>query len=76
MEEDVRRFRTTIRVNESTLRLAESVAARYGVSVTELIDILLLTFAERSDEPPARPAQRPAARVIDLTSWRRRRESA
>ena len=63
-------FRPTIRVNASTQRLAENLAAEHGVTVAELIEMLLLEFTDRS-VPPDPPAQR---RVIYLDPRRHRHQ--
>jgi hypothetical protein len=55
-------FRPTIRVNESTLRLAENLAAQHCVTIAELMEMLLLEFTDRSVPSPP-PAQR---RVVYL----------
>ena len=71
------RYRTNLRVNESTLRLAEKLAAKYRVTVSYLIEILLLALKERSEwEPPTQSPQRAPARVIDLNARRRRQQTA
>ena len=64
-QQHVHRFRTTIRVNESAVALARSLAERYGVGVSELIEIMLAAFAERADEMPRPTAQREGGQVID-----------
>jgi len=66
--------RTTITVNESALRLAESIAERYGVTLDQFFDMLLLEIVHRVDRLP--PSDRPPAPVIDLASRRRQRRSA
>jgi hypothetical protein len=57
----------TIRVNESTLRLAETIAARCGISVAEIIDLALVEVINRADHAGLRAS----GHVIDLESRRR-----
>ena len=63
-------FRPTIRVNESTLRLAENLAAQHCVTIAELMEMLLLEFTDRSVPSPP-PAQR---RVVYLDPRRHRHQ--
>ena len=72
MDNSARRFSATIPVNESTLQLAESIASRYGVSVADLIDLLLLELLHRVGEVSIPSAQRTPGRVIHLDSRRQR----
>jgi len=78
--------RTTIRVNENTLRLAETLAAKYKVTAAHLVEILLRALKERSEWEPLRAfkerskwelptpsPQRAPARVIDLHTAARER---
>ena len=45
---------TTVHLNEGTLRLAESIAERYGISVGDMIDMLLLELVQRADHTRCR----------------------
>lgn len=81
---EVLSFARTIRLDESVTRLAEILAHRYGVTVAELIEALLLGCAERDAvgmpsreaEPGTGPGvasgSRGPARVIELAQARRR----
>ena len=71
----VRRFsRRSLRLNEATVRLAENLATRFGVTVQEFIEALLLEIAGQSIEPRVQPRQSgEAARLIDLDEARQRR---
>jgi hypothetical protein len=63
-------------LDESVMRFAERIAVRYGITVQQLIETLLLEFQEREPAPPDPPPTAPRkgrARVIDLTDARRRR---
>ena len=72
MNDQARRSSATIAVNGNTLQLAESIASRYGVSINDLIDMLLLELVHRVDDVSVPPASRQtAAPVIDLASRRR-----
>jgi len=73
MDDRAGRSGASIPVNESTLRLAESIAARYGVTVGDLIDMLLLEFVHRADDVSIPRSPRRTAAVIDLASRRQRR---
>ena len=77
--------RTTIRVNQRTLRLAETLAGKYKVTVSHLVEILMRALKERSEweplrafkerskwESPTPSSQRSSARVIDLHTARER----
>ena len=66
---------TTVHLNEGTLRLAESIAERYGISVGDMIDMLLLELVQRAEHTSLPARQATSARVIDLDSWRQRRQS-
>ena len=75
MPGEVRRFaRRSLRLDEATVRLAENLAARFGVTVQEFIEALLLEIAGQSIEPPVAPRRSAeAARLIDLDEARERR---
>jgi hypothetical protein len=67
------RAKDSVTLSEATVRLAEKLAERFGVTVKELIEALLL---ECAGENPAKtpPSQaRAASRVIDLDQARERR---
>jgi hypothetical protein len=66
---------TTIRLDESVVRLAERIASRYGITVQQLIETLLLDWREPESPPHVPPVAKPKrrARVIDITEARRHR---
>jgi antitoxin component of RelBE/YafQ-DinJ toxin-antitoxin module len=70
--------RTNLQLDESVSRLAERIAARYGITVQQLIETLLLECREREPIPPPTPpppsVRRSPARVIAMADVRRRRE--
>jgi len=74
MSNNARRFGSTIRLSERTIRLAEVIAARHGMSVSELVEMLLVESLDRAQPVPAPPPARTAA-VIDLDSRRGRQPS-
>jgi hypothetical protein len=77
VQEDQRPLQTTLPVDESVIRLAERIANRYGVTVQQLIETLLLECHEREPVPPPPPpraSRRSRGRVIELADARRRRE--
>jgi hypothetical protein len=69
-----------IRLDEPVARLAEKLAGRYNVTVPQLIEAVLIDWAEREASEPLAPAcaltQRPSSRqdrrVIDLNEARLR----
>jgi len=64
----------SIRLTEATVRLAENLATRFGVTVQELIEALLLECAgESPSEAPSLPRVDGTARVIDLDQARQQR---
>lgn len=75
----LRRQTSPLYLDEPVLRLAETLAGRYCISVPQLIAAVLLDHAEREmpgEVPPASGEPRPAgedSRVIDITTARRRR---
>ena len=76
MQEDQRPLQR-LPVDESVARLAERIANRYGVTVQQLIETLLLECQEREPVPPPPPpsSRRSRGRVIELADARRRREA-
>lgn len=74
----------TLRLAEPVVRLAENLASRYNVTVPQLIEALLLDYADRGMQGEAPPApalaqpQRDDGRVIDISAARtsRRRRDA
>ena len=72
--DDPRQFRTTVRLSEPVMRLAENMAAKHGVTVAELVELLLLQCVDHAPPAPAAPPRhRRPARVIDLDAKRRER---
>lgn len=68
------RAKDSVRLSEATVRLAEKLAERYGVTVQELIEALLLECAgERPPKSTPPPEVRDTSRVIDLDQARERR---
>ena len=68
------RSKDSVTLSEATVRLAEKLAERFGVTVQELIEALLLECA--GEHPPKAtppPQARGASRVIDLDQARQRR---
>jgi antitoxin component of RelBE/YafQ-DinJ toxin-antitoxin module len=69
---------TNLQLDESVSRLAERIAARYGITVQQLIETLLLECREREPVPPPAPPPSPVskspARVIAMADARRRRD--
>jgi len=71
----------TLRLEESVVRLAANLASRYNVTVPQLIEALLLDYAEREMQGQASPApalmqpqpSREDGRVIDFGEARLRR---
>ena len=72
MTDTARRFRTTLRLDEAVMRLAERTAARFDLTVAQLFECLLLDCAERTVNVPSPPHPRPHADVIDINDARRR----
>jgi len=68
------RAKDSVKLSEATVRLAEKLAERYGVTVQELIEALLLECAgERPAKATPPPEARVNPRVIDLDQARERR---
>jgi hypothetical protein len=68
------RAKDSVTLSEATVRLAEKLAERFGVTVKELIEALLLECAGENPAKTAPPSQaRAASRVIDLDQARERR---
>jgi antitoxin component of RelBE/YafQ-DinJ toxin-antitoxin module len=70
--------KTNLQLDESVTRLAERIAARYGITVQQLIETLLLECREREPitppTPPPPSVRKAPARVIAMADVRRRRE--
>lgn len=77
MQDSERPSKTNLQLDESVVRLAERIAARYGITVQQLIETLLLECREREPisppAPPTPPARKSPARVIAMADVRRRR---
>jgi len=68
MPEELRpRAKDRLTLSEATVRLAEKLAERYGVTVQELVEALL---PGKATQPPR---ARGASRVIDLDQARQQR---
>jgi len=75
MPEELRpRAKDRLTLSEATVRLAEKLAERYGVTVQELVEALLLECAgERPGKATQPPRARGASRVIDLEQARKQK---
>jgi len=68
------RSKDSVTLSEATVGLAEKLAERYGVTVQELIEALLLECAgERPAKTTPRAQPRGTSHVIDLDQARERR---
>jgi len=68
------RAKDSVKLSEATVRLAEKLAERYGITVQELIEALLLECAGERPVKAARPPEaRGNSRVIDLDRAREQR---
>jgi len=75
MPEELRpRAKDSLALSEARVRLAEKLADRYGVTVQELVEALLLECAgERPAKATPPPRARGASRVIDLEQARKQK---
>jgi len=66
-EESQPHAKDSLALSEATVRLAEKLAARFGVTVQELVEALLLEcVGEHPPKATPPPQSRGASRVIDL----------
>jgi hypothetical protein len=80
LQDSQRPLKSNLQLDEAVVGLAERTAARYGITVQELIETLLLECRERDPEPEPAPApvrvRRGRGRVLDMAEARRRRAEA
>jgi hypothetical protein len=78
VKDTARRFRTTVRLDEAVIGLAERAAAELDTTVPALIEALLLEYLHRptTGTRPAFAGSRPSGDIIDLDDARRRRRGA